>query len=69
MSRPGRKPFADRPVNWKLSIRGSTAAAIELYFTDPLTGEVKKGARSKLVNQLLEEWLQQQRKVVDNSTT
>lgn len=67
MARPGRKAFSDRPVDWKISIRGSIAAQIELYFTDPITGRVKKGARSQLINQLLSDWLERQQKQLDTS--
>lgn len=66
MARTGRKPHSDRPVYWKVSIRSSIAAELELRFTDPLTGDVRKGARSRLINQLLEEWLEKQRKSIDN---
>jgi hypothetical protein len=62
MARRGRKPHADPPVEWKISIPESVAAPVELILTDALTGKPKHGARAKLITELLTTWLKEQRK-------
>lgn len=62
MARVGKKPHADPPVNWKLSLPQSVTAPVALILSDPLTGLPKHGARSKLIEQLLREWLAKQAK-------
>ncbi len=54
MSRVMRK---DKPIQWKLSLPTSLAAAVDLYFYDPVRGRPSYGERSKLVTMLLEHWL------------
>lgn len=51
----GRKRLSDRPVLWHIHIPESIADKYTLLFTDPLTGEIKRGARSALITQLLRE--------------
>lgn len=62
MARPGKKPHHDKPVEWKVSIPSSTAARVALILADPLTGQPKHGARGRLINQLLVQWLKEQSK-------
>lgn len=47
-------------TTWKLSLPAPTIAKVDLMFEDPLTGKVKYGARGKLVNALLLNWLAEQ---------
>ena len=62
MAKTGKKPHSDPPVNWKLSLPQSLTASVALILSDPLTGLPKHGARSKLIEQLLREWLAKQAK-------
>ena len=57
MAKRGKKPHADPPVEWKISIPQSIAAPVELILSDPLTGKPKHGARSRLLAELLNNWL------------
>ena len=57
MARRGKKPHADPPTEWKVSIPTSVAARIELLLSDALTGKPKHGARARLITTLLTEWL------------
>lgn len=43
--------------NWKIPVRASLAGKVELTLTDPVTREPRYGARTKLVDALLEHWL------------
>lgn len=54
MSRPR---LAHLRATWKLSLPAPTAAKVDLMFEDPLTGKPKYGARGKLVDALLTNWL------------
>jgi len=47
-------------ATWKLSLPAPTAAKVDLMFEDPLTGKPKYGARGKLVDALLRNWLAEQ---------
>ncbi len=58
----GKKKYADRPVDWKISIPESLAATVSLILSDPLTGRPKHGARSRIIVGLLREWLEAQKK-------
>lgn len=66
MGKGGKKQHADRPENWKLSLPQSVTAPINLLLSDPLTGLPKYGARSRLVERLLREWLEKQAKGEEN---
>jgi len=55
----GRKAKTDRPVDWKLRVPTSVAAAINEFLADPLTGEPPLGARSELTVRLYKEFLAQ----------
>ena len=54
---PGRKPFADQPVEWKISLPGSLAAKVELILLDPAALRAGYGKRSALICMLLREWI------------
>lgn len=58
MSRTGRPPHADRPVNWKLTLPESLVAEFEILTADPLTGHQVKGARSRIAASLLRGFLE-----------
>lgn len=62
MAKTGKKLHADRPVEWKISLPTSVTVPVSLLLSDPLTGLPKHGARSKLITQLLREWLEKQQK-------
>ena len=53
----------DRPATWHLSLPGSLALQVEARLIDPMTGSVKWGARTQLMQSLLRKWL------ADQSTT
>jgi hypothetical protein len=48
-------------VDFKVSLPAALAAEIDLTFVDPLTNRPKYGARAKLIQALLENWLAEQR--------
>lgn len=54
----GRRRLIDRPKEWKLSLPSSLTDEVEARLTDPLTGAVKYGARTKLIERLLRDWLE-----------
>lgn len=56
---PGRPRLEQLRSDWKLSIDATCAARVDLLLAEPLTGKPKYGARSKLVQALLEGWLNQ----------
>ena len=58
----GRKPHADSPIKWNINLPTSLAADVELLLLDPLTGIPGYGKRSKLIQQLLYEWVEKYRK-------
>lgn len=62
MAKRGKKAHLDPPVEWKISIRSSTAAQIALLLTDPLTGKIKHGARGQLIDRLLTDWIRKQQR-------
>lgn len=53
----GRPPLADPPVEWKVAVPSSLANKITLILADPMSGGVKYGSRSKLIELLLRNWL------------
>lgn len=59
--RTGRPRAAIPTVEWKHHVRADLAAQVELILADPMRERVKYGARSRLLEQLLEEWLAKQR--------
>lgn len=57
----GRKKKTDPPVEWKVNVPQVIVAQVELLLLDPITHKTRYGARSKLVTQLLLQWLEIQR--------
>lgn len=51
----GKVKHSDEPIKWTLNIPASVALPIEILLTDPITGEVKYGARAQLITQLLKD--------------
>jgi len=60
MGKRGRKPQLDRPVDVMVSIPSTVAAKLELLLYDPLTGRPQYGGRSRLIQQLIREWIERQ---------
>ena len=58
--RPGRPLTPHLRAEWKLSLRAAIAAEVDLLLEDPLTRKPKYGARSKLIESLLDDWLSRQ---------
>ena len=48
-------------VDFKVSLPAALAAEIDLIFEDPLTRRPKYGARARLITNLLQWWLDNQR--------
>lgn len=67
MSKPGRKPLADPRIPWRVYIRSKLAAEVELLLLDPMRQKVKYGSRGELIESLLEDWVDAQRKSAQNS--
>lgn len=53
MPRPRK---TDRPIDKKLSLRGSVVNEIDAQLADPLTGKPRYGAWAELVESLLRKW-------------
>lgn len=64
VSGPGRPKAAIPSVEWKVYIRADLAAQVELLLTDPMRERVKYGARGRLLESLLQAWLDAQRKEI-----
>jgi len=47
----------DRPVRLEITLPESVSAAVELELFSDIEGRVPYGARSKLIEQLLRQWL------------
>lgn len=47
----------EQVVVWEVRLSIRTAAYVELLLLDPMTQHAKQGIRTKLVEQLLNEWL------------
>jgi len=58
----GKKPHSDPPILWSIHVRTSIANKVTLILSDPLSGKPRHGARSKLINQLLDKWIAEQQK-------
>lgn len=50
-------------IEWKVYLPSDLAAQIELLLLDPMRDKPKHGARGKLVEQLLREWLEKRKQV------
>lgn len=57
MATQGRPRSQELRAEMKLSLKASTVARVDLQLMDPLTRKPKYGARSALVESLLEDWL------------
>ncbi len=57
-----REKLLDRPIEKCISLPGTLVYQIEILNIDPLTNKVRYGALSKLITQLLREWVQKQQK-------
>ena len=57
MSR-GRKPNADPPTEWYISLPSTLAAKVELLLYDPVTQKAQYGGRSGLIQTLLRTWVE-----------
>ena len=62
MAKLGRKPHADKPRQWKITLPDSIATQVELLLCDAMTGKPAYGARGDLITKLLREWLEKQYK-------
>ena len=57
-----------RPLNpdltkeWKVSLPATLAGTVEFYLFDPLHGKPLYGARGKLIAELLNRWVEEQRR-------
>lgn len=52
------RPFNTELIkNWKLSLRASLAARVELALWDKINKKPEYGKRAELIEALLEEWL------------
>ena len=58
----GRKPNAIPRIPWKVMVRADLAAEVELLITDPMRDKPAYGARTKLIEGLLEKHLQEIRR-------
>lgn len=47
----------EQVVVWEVRLNLRTAAKIELLLLDPMTQHAKQGARTQLIEQLLNDWL------------
>ena len=47
----------EKRVRWNCSFRQSLAHSVELLLINPVTKKLSYGARSKLLEQLMREWL------------
>lgn len=56
-----------RPLNpdytkyWKICLPATLAGTVEFYLFDPLHKKPKYGSRAKLISELLEKWVQEQK--------
>lgn len=62
-----RPPSPERQKKWKLSINATIAGRVELELMDPVHRKPIYGERSKLVEQLLSEWLERRRQDKEES--
>ena len=58
--RTGRPPKAVPTRRWDLYIREDLAGQVELLLLDPMREKVTHGARSRLIEELLAKWVQEQ---------
>lgn len=51
---------ADLQKPWKLNLSASVAGKVEFMLTDPITKKPIYGARTKLIEALIERWIAEQ---------
>ena len=60
-----------RPLNpeytkyWKICLPATLAGTVELYLFDRIHGKPKYGSRAKLITELLEAWVKDQKALAD----
>lgn len=64
MARTGRPKLQEEVTRWEVRIPKAVAAEVELLLLDPVTGDVTYGKRNQLITQLLNQWLDNQRRNV-----
>jgi hypothetical protein len=58
------RPFnPDLTKNWKISLPATLAGTVEFYLFDPLHKKPLYGARGKLIATLLEQWVDDQKRL------
>lgn len=62
MAKRGRTPRTIPSVRWRVEVRSDLAAQVEVLLYDPVLEIVTYGARTALINKLLAEWLETQKK-------
>lgn len=55
-----RQKLLDRPIEKCISLPGTLVRQVEILNIDAFTGKVRYGALSKLITQLLREWVAKQ---------
>lgn len=65
----GRRKALDPAIQWSIMIPSTLAAQVELILFDPLRGKTGFGTRSRLVSQLLKDWLELQKGNKDEPRT
>ena len=68
MSRIGRPPKSIPTVDWKLHMPVDLAAEVDLLCTDPVTGKLRYGARTELVELALRIHLERLRSIPKEPT-
>lgn len=56
----GRPTNPDLTKYWKICLPATLAGTVELYLMDPIHKKPAYGARAKLIEQLLSDWVSQQ---------
>ena len=64
MSRTGRPPNTVPTIRWDTYVPVDVAAQVELLLLDPVRQKVQHGARSALITQLLREWVEEQKRLI-----
>jgi hypothetical protein len=62
MSKPGRKPLAIPRERVSIFVSQDILAEVKLILADPLSGQARWGGWTNLVDGLLREWVDKQRK-------
>lgn len=62
-SRPGRPPADDFYRQWKIHLPATLAGQVEFLLLDPVHGKPRYGARAKLMEKLLSDFMADEAKV------